>query len=183
MIRQLKGVRKIAQEISDTANGVLDAYRENRVVEEPQLTDRILGAIEDRFQNRTFRTEGEDRLMDAPKVPVIVSHVLEGSIETQPRGGIAWKGCILRTGHSIAAEEKRHGADLTGVLDLDLSGYRAKKGFLAQAKRAESGQQFSKPDWKRLRLQFKNMLLRTPASFVWDYSKSRGIKIFLQTLF
>ena len=87
MIRHLKGIRKIAQRISDAENGALVAYRENRVVEEQQLTDRILGAIEDRFQNRSYSANGEDRLMDAPRVPVIVSHAAEDSIVTQPQGG------------------------------------------------------------------------------------------------
>ena len=67
MIRHLKDVRKVAREISDAADGALDAYREDRVVEEPQLTDRILGAIEDRIRNRPFGADGEDRLMDAPR--------------------------------------------------------------------------------------------------------------------
>ncbi len=49
MIRRLKGVRRVAREISDAADGALDAYREGRVEEEPQLTDRILGAIENRI--------------------------------------------------------------------------------------------------------------------------------------
>lgn len=147
MIRHLKGVRKIAREISDAADKALDAYRKGRVVEEPQLTGHILGAIEER-------------------------------IESQPPGGIVWESYTLRTGRGIAAEEKRHGADLMGVLDLNLPNYRARKGFLAQAKRAEPGLQFSKSDWKRLCLQCDTMLLRTPDSFVWAYSKSRGIRIF-----
>ena len=142
------------------------------------MTDRILGAIEDRFQNRLFSSDGESQLMDAPRVPVIVTHTAEDSFVTQSQGSIVWKDRNLRTGRGIAAEEKRHGADLMGVLDLDLSGYRSKKGFLAQAKRAEPGQQFSKPDWNRLHLQCETMLFRTPASFVWVYSKSKGMRIF-----
>ena len=147
MIRHLRGVRKIAREISDAADKALDSYHQGRVVEEPQLTDRILGAIEDR-------------------------------IESQPPGSIVWKSCTLRTGRGIAAEEKRHGADLMGILDLDLPDYSARKGFLAQAKKAEPGLQFSKSDWNRLCSQCERMLLRTPDSFVWVYSKSRGIRIF-----
>lgn len=48
MIRQLHSVRRIAREISDAADGALEAYRSGRVQEEPQITDRIIGAIEDR---------------------------------------------------------------------------------------------------------------------------------------
>ena len=178
MIRHLKEVRKIAREISDAADGALDAYRENRVVEEPQLTDRILGAIEFYVKNRLFGADSEDRLMEASRASDIVPCEAEDGIVRQPRGGIVWEARTLRTGRGIAAEEKRHGADLMGILDLNLSGYCAKKGFLAQAKRAEPGRQFSNSDWNRLSLQCETMLLRTPASFVWIYSKSRGIRIF-----
>ena len=119
------------------------------------MTDRILGAIEER-----------------------IFHVTEDSIVNQPLGSIVWKARTLRTGRGVAAEEKQHGADLMGILDLDLPDYCATKGFLAQAKRAEPSQQFSKPDWNHLRSQCEMMLLRTPDSFVWVYSKSRGIRIF-----
>ncbi len=180
MIRRLKSVRKIAREISDAADGALDSYREGRVEEEPQLTDRILGAIEERVKSQQLVAYGEHFLLEnddispSGRIPVRP----ERRITKQPRGGIVWKARTLRTGRGVAAEEKRHGADLMGILDLALPDYRATKGFLAQAKRAEPGQRFSKPDWDRLRLQCETMLLRTPDSFVWVYSKSEGIRIF-----
>lgn len=178
MIRHLKSVRKIAREISNAADGALDSYREGRVEEEPQLTDRILGAIEDRIRRRSLVAYGEHALVDEmPDVNRIPSVTKRGIVK-QLRGGIVWKARTLRTGRGVAAEEKRHGADLMGVLDLALPDYRATKGFLAQAKRAEPGQRFSKSDWDRLRSQCETMLLRTPASFVWVYSKSKGIRIF-----
>ena len=65
-----------------------------------------------------------------------------------------------------------------GVLDLDLPDYRVKKGFLAQAKRAEPDGRFSGRDWDRLCLQCEKMLRRTPDSFVFVYSISEGIRIF-----
>ena len=89
-----------------------------------------------------------------------------------------WTARSLRTGSGIAAEEKRHGADLMGVVDIAMPYFRAIKGFLAQAKRAEPGQKFSKKDWDRLQAQCETMLLRTPDSFVWVYSKTKGIRIF-----
>ena len=180
MIRRLKSVRRIAREISGAADGALDSYREGRVEEEPQLTDRILGAIEDRVKSRQLVAYGENLLLkNAAILPSgRVPSVNERGITKRPRGGITWKARTLRTGRGVAAQEKRHGADLMGILDLSLPDYRATKGFLAQAKRAEPGQRFSKPDWDRLRSQCETMLLRTPASFVWVYSKSRGIRIF-----
>lgn len=179
MIRRLKSVRKIAREISDAADGALDSYREGRVEEEPQLTDRILGAIEDRVKSRQLVAYGDFFLENADIPPSDrIPSVTERRIVKQPPSGVTWKARTLRTGRGVAAEEKRHGADLMGILDLALPDYRATKGFLAQAKRAEPGQRFSKPDWDRLCSQCETMLLRTPDSFVWVYSKSRGIRIF-----
>jgi hypothetical protein len=124
----------------------MDAYRAGRVAEEPQITDRILGAIEDRLQTTQFP-------------------------------GVQWRAKTLRTGRGSAAEEKRHGADLLGVLDIELPKFQAKKGFLAQAKLAEPGNAFSKSEWARLSAQCKTMLARTPDAFVFAYSQSQGLRI------
>ena len=124
-------VRKIAREIADAANGAINAYKEARVEEEPQVTDRILGAIEDRIQNQRF-----------------------GDVVQQRFDGVVWNARTLRTGRGVAAEESRHGADLMGVLDIEISGYSAKKGFLAQAKKAEPDRPLSLAGWNRLRSQW-----------------------------
>lgn len=147
MLKQSRTVRRIAREISDAAEGAFESYRDGSVVEEPQVTDRILGAVQERIRNRRI-------------------------------GNVVWKARTLRTGRGGAAEEKRHGADLMGVLDIDLDGYKAKKGFLAQAKRAEPYSTFESKEWKRLLSQCKTMLDRTPDSFVLVYSILNGIRIF-----
>jgi hypothetical protein len=143
-------VKPIARAIADAADGALDAYRDGRAAEEPQVTDRILGAIEDRLRTKRI-------------------------------GGIEWKAKTLRTSRGTAAEEKRHGADVLGVLDIDIPEFKTKKGFLAQAKLAEPNRPFSKDDWERLVEQSKLMLARTPASFVFIYSKTEGVRVFPAT--
>ena len=147
MLKRTKTVRKIAREIAGAADGAFDSYRDGSVVEEPQVTDRILGAVQERIRNRRF-------------------------------GGVIWRARTLRTGPGVAAEEKRHGADLMGVLDIDLDGYKTNKGFLAQAKRAEPDSMFRSRDWDRLRSQCETMLDRTPDSFIFVYSMLKGIRIF-----
>ena len=147
MLKSTRTVRYIAREIADAVDGAFDAYRDGSIEEEPQVTDRILGAVQERIRNRRF-------------------------------GDVVWKARTLRTGPGIAAEEKRHGADLMGVLDIDLDGYNAKKGFLAQAKRAEPYSMFRSRDWDRLRAQCEKMLDRTPESFVFVYSIMKGVRIF-----
>lgn len=146
MLRRYKMVREVAREISKAADGAFDAYLEGRVGEEPQITDRILGAVEDRIRTRSF-------------------------------GGVVWQARTLRTSRGQAAEEKRHGADLMGVLDVDLPNYKVKKGFLAQAKKVEPGK-FSRQEWDRLIDQCEEMIKRTPDSFVFVYSKKKRISIF-----
>ena len=147
MLKKSRTVRKIAQEIANAVDGAHGAYQEARVVEEPQVTDRILGAIEERIRYQQF-------------------------------GGVVWNVRTLRTGRGVAAEEKHYGANLMGVLDIEISGYSAKKGFLAQAKKAEPACPFLSNDWKDLRSQCEKMLERTPDSFVFVYSKQSGIRIF-----
>ena len=147
MLIAARAVRGIAKEIANAANGAFKAYLEDRAMEEPQITDRIIGAVEERINNRRI-------------------------------GNVSWKALTLRTGRGNAAQEKRHGADLMGVLDVDLPDYKTKKGFIAQMKKAEPRCQFSKSGWERLCLQCEKMLDRTPDSFVFVYSKQEKIRIF-----
>lgn len=147
MLQHYGMITAVADAISKAANGAFSAYREGRVTEEPHITERISGAIEERL-----------------RTPIV--------------DGVDWKAYPLRTGSGVAAEEKRHGADLMGVLDIDLPGYQAKKGFLVQAKRAEPQRSFPRREWNRLIRQCEKMIERTPDSFVFVYSHSCGIRIF-----
>ena len=82
------------------------------------------------------------------------------------------------------APEKRFGADVCGALDIDIPGCRIRKGFLVQAKRANSqhirvtrepypSPLFSVDDeFRRLQKQCKRMLRVSPDSFVFVYSSS-----------
>ena len=153
MIRDLRCVRKIAHEISVAANVAFNAYREERVTEEPAITPYILSAIESRV----------NQISD---------------VGYQRNGNIDWKARVLKTSRGNAAEENRHGADLMGVLDINITGYQMKKGFLVQAKRKEPSDKFTTTDWNNLQSQCEKMLQRTPDSFVWVYSVSQGIRIF-----
>ena len=178
MIRHLHSVRGIARQISSAADGALEAYKSGRIEEEPQITDRIIGAIEDRVGPYSLYAEVTPREPAYPDASVRSTSAVHRGVPGIPSGRVVWNARTLRTSRGRAAEEKRHGADLMGVLDIDIPDYRVTKGFLAQAKRAEPGRQLSKTDWKRLHDQCQTMLSRTPDSFVWVYSKKRGIRIF-----
>lgn len=88
------------------------------------------------------------------------------------------KGVIWNASPLPPKKEKCHGADFMGVLDIDIPGYSARKGFLVQAKKAEPGSEFVKRDWDRLVCQCKKMIERTPDSFVFVYSRKEGIRVF-----
>ena len=73
MIKSLHGVRGIARQISSAADSALSAYRDGRVEEEPQLTDRILGAIEDRVGSFTLYMDANPGEADHSGDPVSLS--------------------------------------------------------------------------------------------------------------
>ncbi len=160
MIRSYGAVQAVAKAIAEEATHVIDAYKKSRVVDEPHITDRFLGAIEARIRTMRF-----------------------GQAKSTGWGGglfspIAWEAMTLRAGSGSAAHEKEFGADLLGVFSADIPNYKVTKGFLAQAKRAEPGRPFSHSEWQRLIDQCERMLSVTPEAFVIIYSKKMGIRFF-----
>lgn len=157
MIRSYGAVRRIAGLIAEAAERAMDAYRKERVTDEPHVTDRLMGAIEESVSNQ------------------VTSGVL------LPFGGgfrmpLRWEAKTLRASSGAAAEEKRHGADILGVLTVELRDFKTSKGFLAQAKRAEPGKPLGRSEWHRLQDQCDKMLAVTPDAFLLVYSKQRGAR-------
>lgn len=145
MILEPRVVREIGQSVGRAADGVIEDYSRERIVDEPQITDRLLGAIAERL-----RGGKADRVI--------------------------WSAKTLRPSHGSANEEKRHGADFLSVIEISLPDLAVKKGFLAQAKRAEPNVPLSGTEWKRMVGQCKTMLEVTPAAFVAIYSRSKGVR-------
>jgi hypothetical protein len=138
-------VRQIGRGVAVASEGVVEDYRNERVVDEPHFTDRLLGAMSERLRGRVK--------------------------------GVTWSAKTLRPGKGFANEERRHGADFLSVLEIDLPDLSVKKGFLAQAKRAEPGEPLSGDDWKRMVKQCNTMLEVTPDAFVAVYSRSKGVML------
>lgn len=90
-------------------------------------------------------------------------------------GNLKWKAYSLTSGRGKAGEETRHGADILGVLHIDLPDIQVKKGFLLQAKKAEPGTPLVKTEWERFQAQCKLMLERSPVSFGVIYSREAGV--------
>lgn len=102
--------------------------------------------------------------------------VISAALNGKEIGGLVWKARTLRTGRGIAAEEKRHGADVLGVLSIDLPEYKTTKGFLLQAKVMEPGKPASAGEWKRFQAQCETMRARTCDAFAVIYSRKAGIR-------
>lgn len=134
-----------------------------------EIADASAGAIESYKQD------------EAAQEPEITGRML-GAIADRFRskciGGINWNAKTLRTARGASNEEGRHGADFLVVLDIQMHNFAVKKGFLAQAKRAEPGTKLGPEDWNRLSRQCTKMLEVTAASFVVAYSKQCGIRYF-----
>lgn len=132
-----------------------------------EVVDGTASTIED-FRDRIIKQETgmTERLFEA------VAQSLNGRMI----GNLKWKAYSLTSGRGRAAEEKRHGADVLGVLHIDLNDYKVRKGFLLQAKIAEPYEPISKSEWKRFQDQCDLMLQRSAESFGVIYSRSKGIR-------
>lgn len=188
MLKDYRAIRAVATRISEAADATIDAYRKGRVTDEPHITDRLMGTIEEKVRDfvTPVHTEASVDLADS------LSHRDESikSIEvadtfdaleidhSSSRTSIRWEAKTLRSGPGSAAEEKHFGADILGVLSINAADYQIDKGFLAQAKRAEPGRPFSNSEWDRLISQCEAMLISTPDAFVMAYSKAAGVRFF-----
>jgi len=100
---------------------------------------------------------------------------LERQLKEYKKNGVQW---ILKTftEHGPNAQEPRTGADVAGILDVELGNYRIKKGFLAQAKIAPD-RGFTRGEFTRLHGQCRTMLQITPDSYVLIYFET-AIRVF-----
>jgi hypothetical protein len=102
-----------------------------------------------------------------------VTSVLIDRIRTRVAGlsisGVHWDA-RKTTSRSRGSEEHRSGADLLGVLEVNLPEITLRKGFLAQAKLYKFGKM------KRLRDQCAQMLEISPDSYVFLFDK-RGVQV------
>lgn len=96
------------------------------------------------------------------------------SIDGYKTKGVVWTAKTL-TDHGPNSQEKEYGADFVGVLEIDIPGYKVKKGFLAQAKLVKAGQ-MKRDEFRRMIGQCQQMLDLSPSSFVF-YQSLEGIRV------
>ena len=99
---------------------------------------------------------------------------VEQSLQEYSKNGIVWRSKVL-TDHGPNTMEKEYGADFAGILDLNVPGYRIRKGFLAQSKLVKNGR-IQSAEFERMVGQCRDMLSLSQTSFVFLYSKE-GIRI------
>ncbi len=103
-----------------------------------------------------------------------------GNLQHQLNGksiaGVRWRVKTL-TDRVARSQEQEFGADFMAALDVEMEGFSAKKGFLAQAKRVEPSGTFPASEFSRLRNQCERMLQHTSDGFVFLYSAQSGVTV------
>lgn len=87
-------------------------------------------------------------------------------------GGVSWSSSILRHRKGVAAQEKKAGADMLIHVAIKTPQLTYSKGVLIQSKRIDDGAAMTAAGHKELVDQCDKMLNITPASFVFNYTKS-----------
>lgn len=87
-------------------------------------------------------------------------------------GGVTWSSSILRHRKGVAAQEKKVGADMLFHVSIKTPQLTYSKGVLIQSKRIDEGVEMTLNGHKELLSQCDKMLDITPASFVFNYTKS-----------
>ena len=125
----------------------------------------------DQAVTSTMRRYRKGDVTDEPEITGELMGQLVTRFEKKVAGGISWNGNIARNGKGKAAEENRTGADLLMHVRVDTPTMSYSKGVLVQAKRFEPDDLAGSTELGKLRGQCKNMLMITPAAFVFDYAK------------
>lgn len=125
--------------------------------------------------NKTVKSLIDKRIEQEPAFTDRMLGRIEESMSKYEIKGIQWTAKTL-TDRGKGAQEKIYGADFIGVLDIHLTDYKVKKGFLAQSKLIEPDGYESPKEFSRMQEQCEKMLSLTPDSFVFLYS-TYGISI------
>lgn len=119
--------------------------------------------------NQTVETLTDKRIEQEPAFTDRMLGRIEQAMNEYKVKGINWTAKTLKD-RGKDSQEKIYGADFIGVLDIDLSDYKVKKGFLAQSKRIEPDEYMSPKEYLRMQKQCEKMLNATPDSYVFLYS-------------
>jgi hypothetical protein len=169
MLQHYSAVRSAATAIANAAETAVRGLNEGRVQGEEAFTDRMIGAIEERLRGGVSTERLAGQSVDK------IAHAESDIYVANRSPSITWSAMTL-TSHKRSAQETEFGADFLGALEIELSDYRVKKGFLSQAKLVEPKKGMSSGEFSRLQSQCEKMLAHTPAAYVFLYSR-KGIRV------
>jgi len=125
--------------------------------------------------NGTLSALREGRIEQEPDFTSNMIGRIEEAMDGFVVKGVKWTAKVL-TDRGPDAQEKRFGADFVGVLEIKLSEYSVRKGFLVQAKKIAPEQLMASREFGRMREQCQQMLEISSASYVFLYSHA-GIAV------
>jgi hypothetical protein len=150
----LEDIHGFGAKVSEAIDSVVEDYVDGDAVHENPFSGQLTGRIKEAL--RQFET---------PRIRWQVASASEDKGKARLRAR-------QLTSQGFDTEESRFGADIIFCLDIVLSDYNVKKGFLVQSKRLEPGELLDKKTADDLRRQCSKMLAVTPASMVFLYSKT-----------
>ena len=141
--------REFSVKLVKAARRVCKDYAHGDVEHEEPFSDQLCGRLKETLED--FQTVNIDWQAD---------------LATADRG----RGRLAGRSLKKTTEEPEFGADIVMALDIETSGFKMRKGFLAQAKRLEIGDKMSTREHSKLLVQCAKMLKVTPSSMVFLYS-------------
>jgi hypothetical protein len=125
----------------------------------------------DRAVSAAMQKYADDLVTDEDDITGVLMGRLDSAFDGQI-GGINWSSSILRHRKGVAAQEKKAGADMLIHVSIKTPQLTYSKGVLIQSKRIDDGVSMTVAGHKELVGQCDKMLNITPASFVFNYTKS-----------
>ncbi|OYD95944.1 hypothetical protein CDG77_09690 [Nostoc sp. 'Peltigera membranacea cyanobiont' 213] len=123
-----------------------------------------------KVEKQTLEAMRDGRIEQEPAITDRLLGVMEHVLNNKTTAGVRWTVKTL-TDRGRGSQENEFGADFLAALELEIEGYQIAKGFLAQSKRIEPSQTFSRQEFYRLQEQCRKMLSHSSASFVFLYSQ------------
>jgi hypothetical protein len=123
--------------------------------------------------NRAMQSYHDRFLTDEDDITGVLVGNLQAELQGITTGHLRWRVSLSIPRHrrGVAAEESLTGADILIHVALDSSILTYSKGLLIQAKRNEPNRAMRPDDHDRLVSQCEQMLMITPAAFVFAYAR------------
>ena len=125
----------------------------------------------DRAVNASMQKYADGLTTDEDDITGVLIGRLDAAFDGEI-GGFTWSSSILRHRKGVAAQEKKAGADMLFHVSIKTPQLTYSKGVLIQSKRIDESIAMTANGHKELLGQCEKMLDITPASFVFNYTKS-----------